>query len=227
MDGQIDKVRKVIADIGLSDERFPRVISMPTPHDLSLSVTAMTDEPPALRSAFFGALLKRTAQAAAAMRAPDISRLTVETTRSALSASPVIYLTRKRMAANLLELARQAGKPLSAKFFPDMSVSGRCALHGVCSAICPSGALIVIYGETSAGLCFDPELCLNCGLCIRHCPTGSLSALPRGNSTELCSTDGKQLNYYPVRDCIRCGKGFVNHGFDDTCPTCQGGREMA
>jgi len=222
-----DAVRKVIEDVGLPDERFPRVHGMPTPHDLALPMSAMADGPPMPRRAFFGALLKRTAEAAAAVRSPDISRLAVETTRGALSASPVIYHARKRMAASLKELAGQAGKALSAKFFPDMSISGRCALHGVCSAVCPSGALAVIRNEFSAGLCFDPELCLACGLCVRHCPTGSLSMSTIGNAADTHSMDEKQLNLYPLRDCVRCGKSFVSHGHDDTCPSCHDNRKMA
>ncbi|MHB1592139.1 MAG: 4Fe-4S binding protein, partial [Sulfuricella sp.] len=217
----------VVADVGLPDERFPQVLNMPTRHDLALSMSAMTDGPPVARRAFFGALLKRTAEAAAAIRSPDISRLAVETTRGALSASPVIHHTRKRMAASLVELAGQAGKALSAKFFPDMSVSGRCALDGVCSAVCPSGALSVIRSETWAGLCFDPELCLACGLCARHCPTGSLSPLPSGNAADTHSMYEKQLNLYPLRDCVRCGKRFVTHGVDDICPACHDNRKMA
>ena len=222
-----DTVRRVVTDIGLPGECSPQVHNMPTPDDLALPMTAMTDGPPMPRRAFFGALLKRTAEAAAAIRSPDISRLAVETTRGALSASPVIYHARKRMAASLMELAGQAGKALSAKFFPDMSVSGRCALHGVCSAVCPSGALAVIRSEASAGLRFDPELCLACELCIRHCPTGSLSLLPSGDVTTPHSPDGKQLNCLPLRDCIRCGKRFVNHEDDDACPACRSNREMA
>ncbi len=222
-----DAVRKVIEDVGLPGERFPRVHGMPTPHDLALPMSAMADAPPMPRRAFFGALLKWTAEAAAAVRSPDISRLAVETTRGALSASPVIYHARKRMAASLKELAGQAGKALSAKFFPDMSVSGHCALHGVCSAVCPSGALAVIQNEASAGLRFDPELCLACGLCTRHCPTGSLSLLPSGDVTIPHSADGKQLNSLPLRDCIRCGKRFVNHGDDNSCPACRSNRGMA
>lgn len=223
----VDAVRRLVEDAGLPGERFPLVHNMPTPDDLALSMTAMTDGPPMPRRAFFGALLKRTAEAAAAVRSPDISRLAVETTRGALSASPVIHHARKRLAASLMELAAQAGKALSAKFFPDMSVSGRCALHGVCSAVCPSGALAVIRSETSAGLRFDPELCLACGLCTRHCPTGSLSLLPSGDMATPHSPEGRQLNIFPLRDCARCGKRFVNHGDDGTCPACHGNRKMA
>lgn len=227
MNELVDAARTVVADVGLPDERFPRVLNVPTPHELALSMSAVADGPPVTRRAFFGALLKRTAEAATAIRSPDIARLAVETTRSALSVSPVIHYTRKRMAASLVELAGQAGKALSAKFFPDMSVSGRCALHGVCSAVCPSGALAVIRSETSAGLCFDPELCLACGLCTRHCPTGSLSMSTIGNAADTHSMDEKQLNLYPLRDCVMCGKVFVSHGFDDTCPACHGNRKMA
>ncbi len=222
-----DTVRRVVADVGLPGERLPQVRGMPTPHDLALPMTAMTDGPTMPRRAFFGALLKRTVEAAAAIRSPDISRLAVEITRGALSASPVIRHARKRMAASLVELAGQAGKTLSAKFFPDLSVTGRCALHGVCSAVCPSGALAVIQNEASAGLRFTPELCLACGLCTRHCPTGSLSLLPSGDVTTPHSLDGKQLNSLPLRDCIRCGKRFVNHEDDGTCPACRSNREMA
>ena len=222
-----DTVRRLVEDVGSPGERFPLVHNMPTPHDLALPMTAMTDGPAMPRRAFFGALLKRTAETAAAIRSPDMSRLAVETTRGALSASPVIHHARKRMAASLKELAGQAGKALPAKFFPDMSVSGRCALHGVCSAVCPSGALAVIQNEISAGLRFDPELCLACGLCTRHCPTGSLSLLPSGDMATPHSPEGRQLNIFPLRDCARCGKLFVNHVDDDFCPACSSNLKMA
>ncbi|MFN3398551.1 MAG: 4Fe-4S binding protein [Sulfurimicrobium sp.] len=147
----VDAVRAVVADIGLPDERSPYVDSLPTSQAQALSPVATADNTPLPRRAFFGALLKRTAEAAVAVRSPDTARLAVKTTRGALMASPLIRHTRKRMAASLVEIAGLAGKPLPARFFPDISVSESCRLHGVCSAVCPSGALETTRSGTSAG----------------------------------------------------------------------------
>jgi len=222
-----DTVHMLIKDVGLPNERFPQVLYMPTQRNLALPMTVLTDGTPVSRRAFFGALLKQTAEAAAAIRSPDISRLAVKTTRGALSASPVIRYARKRRASILMELAGQTGKMLSAKFFPDISVSESCILHGVCSAVCPSGALTVIRNEASAGLHFDPELCLACGLCVRHCPTGSLSLLPFGDISTPHSPDEKQLNSLRLCDCIICVKSFINHNNNDICPACRSNNKMA
>lgn len=223
----VDSVRAVVADIGLPGERSPFVYSLPTPEEQALPMDVTTDNTPLPRRAFFGALLKRTAEAAIAARSSDVTRLAVKTTRGALLASPLIHHTRKRMASNLAAIAALAGKPLSARLFPDISVSEHCLLHGVCAAVCPSGALAVARSGTSAGLHFDPESCLACGLCIQHCPTGALSMSPFGNATALHSRDGKQLNSFIQKDCHMCGKSYVDHGDGDTCPACRSNRNMA
>jgi len=223
----VDSVCMVVADIGLPDECLPFVYSLPTPQERALPMAATADNAPLPRRAFFGALLKRTTEAAVAGRSSDITQLAVKTTRGALLASPLIHHTRKRMAASLVEIAVLAGKALPAKFFPDISVSENCLLHGVCSAVCPSGALAVMRDGTSAGLHFDPELCLACGLCIRHCPTGALSMSPFGNAIAPHARDGKQLNSFQQRDCPRCGKNSVNHDDSDVCPACRSNLNMA
>lgn len=223
----VDSVRMVVADIGLPDECSPFVYSLPAPQELALSMVATVENTPLPRRAFFGALLKRTAEVAVAVRSPDITQFAVKTTRGALAASPVIHHTRKRMAASLVEIAGLSGKALSAKFFPDISASEHCLLHGVCSAVCPSGALAVMRSGTSAGLHFNSELCLACGLCIHHCPEGALSMSTNGNATATHVREGKQLVSFPQRDCQRCGKRFVNHDDGDACPACRGNRNMA
>ncbi|MDD5404250.1 MAG: 4Fe-4S binding protein [Sulfuricella sp.] len=223
----VDAVRAVVTDIGLPDDRSPYVCPLPTSPVQALSLAATADSAPLPRRAFFGALLKRTAEAAVAVRSPDITRSALKTTRGALLASPLIRHTRRRMAASLVAVAGLAGKPLSAKFFPHITASEVCRLHGVCSAICPSGALAVKQSGTSVELHFDPELCLACGLCIHHCPTGALSMSPFGNAATPHAREGKQLNSCQQRDCRRCGKSYVNHDDEYLCPSCSSNRNMA
>ena len=49
----------------------------------------------------------------------------------------------------------------------DMSA---CILCGVCTGVCPEGALSMDESVT-----VDPKLCAGCGTCIATCPTQALS----------------------------------------------------
>ncbi len=43
----------------------------------------------------------------------------------------------------------------------------QCTHCGACTAVCPSGALLL---DDNAELCFDQDKCLVCELCIAACP---------------------------------------------------------
>lgn len=48
-----------------------------------------------------------------------------------------------------------------------------CIDCGLCTAICPSGALYLDHG--SRRICFDTEKCTACGMCTRVCPVNAMN----------------------------------------------------
>ena len=48
-----------------------------------------------------------------------------------------------------------------------------CIDCGVCTAICPSGALYL--DRPSRRICFDTEKCTACGMCTRVCPVNAMN----------------------------------------------------
>ena len=212
----------LLAALGLPAAGAPRIVKSPLPVRLARPLAAGQDLAPLPRRAFFGALLRRSVAAASPPPAAPAS-----TTRGACRPSPLIRNQRRQRADSLLKLARRAQQELSAAFFPTLEIGPACGHHGVCAAVCPSGALSTFAAEDgTVGLEFDAEQCLACGLCVHHCPAGAVRLSPFGNREEAHQTGRHPLVRHQQHNCAQCGKPFVDGAARAVCPNCRQQREM-
>lgn len=122
---------------------------------------------------------------------------------------------RQRLIAALDAAAERAGTPLPAELFPQLTASAACVDHGVCAAACPTGALKVASGETSASLRFAAEACIGCGACARACPEKALALAMHGGArtTVTIARHGRRV-------CSTCGDTYTPREGEDMCQAC-------
>jgi len=105
--------------------------------------------------------------------------------------------------------------------------SASCDLCGVCSKICPTGALRTRVKGTRSSIAFSAGACTGCRLCIEVCPKGCLSssdaALSDINSEEVALVEKETC------ECRRCGFRRVRDASsadEDHCPMCEKKRTL-
>ena len=52
-----------------------------------------------------------------------------------------------------------------------------CVACGVCTKVCPKGAIEVWKGSYAV---VNAEACIGCGICARTCPAGVIDVISRG-----------------------------------------------
>lgn len=106
------------------------------------------------RRSFFQSLFHATAQ--------GIADFTEAQTERVYAFDPVIWLEKQQLAAGSL--------------FPQLAVSERCNVCGLCAMLCPENALTIKTDDTGGkALSFDPLKCSSCRLCIGNCPYDALT----------------------------------------------------
>ena len=131
---------------------------------------------------------------------------------------------RERAVAALTALAERWGREIPASVFPGMRVIGTCALHEVCIAVCPTGA--IARGEESSGnLVFDPTLCIACDECVGRCPELALEGTPHGQSDAPLGM--RTLVESKTRDCSGCGQPFAAEDDGSFCPACRKSKDLS
>ncbi len=81
-------------------------------------------------------------------------------------------------------------------------VEGRCTFCGVCSEVCPTGAIIFENRGVETVLTVYEERCVGCTLCERYCPQGALRVKTVVESKTHRRLEIKQ----PHARCIKCGR---------------------
>lgn len=139
--------------------------------------------------------------------APPPEETPVERSRRIIEGRGLIpALRRKRELASLGALAEADHQALPATVFPAIHLAEGCGLHGVCAAICPTGALSLDHAQGEMTLSFDAETCISCAECQRACPTRALSFWPDGDGSV---PQGRQiLSVRQSRSCAGCGSTF-------------------
>lgn len=125
---------------------------------------------------------------------------------------------RLRLLNACLELARQQGLPMPHGLFSAMEIGDDCRGHGVCSSVCPTGALFRRQEEgESTAVVFDPCHCIGCGACERACPEQALRIEARRDD-DWCLPE--VLREFGSRTCRRCGNPFQALGDESECVPC-------
>ncbi len=127
---------------------------------------------------------------------------------------------RERALAGLTALADRWGREIPASVFPDVRASESCALHGVCVAVCPTGALTRFEdGADGVGrLEFTPTLCIACGECAGRCPELALELSLHAEGDNAGRT--RVIAQRAVRECTDCKQLFAPHNDKTLCLSC-------
>lgn len=132
---------------------------------------------------------------------------------------------RRRLEALARLAARSAAPP--PPVFPSVAAEG-CAGHGVCAAVCPTGALARSEGAGRGILTFDAAQCLGCRRCAETCPEAAITVgISGGISGGDASRARRTLAAQALSDCTRCGTTFTDGEGDDLCPRCRSAFALA
>lgn len=102
---------------------------------------------------------------------------------------------------------------------PELRSSNACANHGVCAAVCPTGALRRFEEPGFTGLEFDAAECFACGACVVVCPKEALGLEARGTGEAPAKLE--RITRHAMRACARCDDEFAGRGEDELCPACR------
>jgi Fe-S-cluster-containing hydrogenase component 2 len=91
--------------------------------------------------------------------------------------------------------------------------------HGVCAAVCPTGALGRYTAPGFRGIDFDAASCIACGVCVVVCPEQALT-LER-QPGEHPARGRERISRHGVRACARCDNEYRDDGTQDICPNCR------
>jgi ferredoxin len=122
---------------------------------------------------------------------------------------------RRRLLEALEAAAKRRGGQVPAEFFPRVTNNGACADHRVCTAACPTGALVVVADDGATTLTFAAAACIGCGACTRACPEGALALDAHGGSptpTPIAS--------HVQSACTACGEAFAARAGETVCLAC-------
>ena len=104
--------------------------------------------------------------------------------------------------------------------FADIAIDkGACDFCGVCTVLCPTGALLSIEVDDIGGLCFSFWKCTGCGLCQVACQEDAISIGATADLGDL-PRDGKVLVRFTKEECRSCGMSYVENREHSYCPQC-------
>jgi ferredoxin len=122
---------------------------------------------------------------------------------------------RRRLLDALDAAAERGGREVPSEFFPQVTSTGRCLDHRICSGACPTGALKVADAGGRADLTYDAATCIACGACARACPEGALAVREHGGERSPVV-----LATHSLRACGTCGETFTPRDGETVCMSC-------
>ncbi len=104
-------------------------------------------------------------------------------------------------------------------WFYEVHGHSACDVCGICSLICPTGALAIEDGGKSIKLNHRSASCIGCDLCSDFCPQEALQLLVAHDDTNILNESSRLLFEYKKIGCETCGSSFV--GDDDHTNLCR------
>lgn len=162
--------------------------------------------------------------------ARPLTRLGVGPSRRALftvpTSTPAKHSKRRHVSARrrrvehvwLSRMAARSGRGSVTEALPMIAINESCRDHGICAALCPTGALERWQGPNERGLAFDAMKCLACGRCAEACPSQALKVFRHGARI----TGRTLITRRASATCSRCAAQFAAEASDGEhlCPTC-------
>ena len=95
-----------------------------------------------------------------------------------------------------------------------------CSACGICTALCPTGAVSKKLENARLLLCFNNTLCNNCSLCRTGCPQNALDFEEEFSLTDILKKEPVVIARINLCVCLVCGE-IMTAGKDKLCPTCR------
>ncbi|ABM61146.1 4Fe-4S binding protein [Halorhodospira halophila] len=191
----------------------PRIETAPLPSARAQApLPGVADEAPVSRRD----LLRRLAgQAGATARVLDDDATPAHT-------APLRHKITPRPRTRMLNALAALGVTPPPALTPRVTIHGGCQDHGVCAALCPTGALHRGEEADGSGLDFDPAACIACQLCQQACPEQALTVTATGGAPAP-----HPLTRHAQRPCADCQRTFPAAADEALCPACRKSREFA
>ncbi len=210
---------RMLADAGLPAQLQARIELHPLPlAQMPEAIPAAVEETMISRRGFFSRGFSEAAGLAS-------GALSVNGSTGHAPLPPLVALGRvipaeqiRRMTALLNIRSRHPGTPATLPL-PAVSIdSDQCENHGICSAVCPTGALAKYDDNGTAGIRFNALLCVSCRQCERDCPQQAVRFTTlRGTTPQDID---RELTRHPVKVCVKCEDEFSGDP-GETCPVCR------
>lgn len=130
---------------------------------------------------------------------------------------------RELLLKALAELAREHDGVLQAPVFQQrLALANGCTLCGVCSRLCPTGALTQVPADDQFHLQVRADHCTGCNLCLDVCPEKALVWTAPLTAGELLQRTPSRLASSGERTCAVCGEPYRNSQEEQTlCTRCR------
>jgi len=102
----------------------------------------------------------------------------------------------------------------------EITVGHECTGCGLCSCICPTGALKNSMKEDLFEITFEAHLCTACGNCEQACRFKAIRSSNTFNLKRLFDQKPQTLLRAAMKSCDSCGAGFI-HSENDICELCR------
>ncbi len=126
--------------------------------------------------------------------------------------------------------SKETRMPSTDAMLAELEVSSGCTGCGVCSTLCPAGALTQKQENGKFYLSFKPALCVNCRVCAETCMPGAMKIKDTARLNYLMENAEIGLFETERKTCSVCGMDFVaapetlqisgEPVTNDICPLC-------
>ncbi len=213
----ITDAARLLGEAGTPESLLPRIKQRPLPADqMPAAIPPALAEAVMSRRAFFSRAISGVAGAATStqIQGPGLHAPSLHKHGHVMPAEQL-----RRLAA-LTNISHRHARPLPSSALPNVAISQDiCRNHGVCAAVCPTGALAKHDNDGAEGIRFKALLCTDCGQCARACPEHAVRIFLAAETApvrwetdltsheiKICTTCEDEFSGVPGNVCTACRK---------------------